>query len=104
LEGGVSAGIVNALSTLIEMCNTDHKEIELISHSTTQAVNAFLEGDVSKVGILGIGVGMEKTSVVRRTHIKDISLNSNKFLRTCYAFIDTSKYLKEPGIKKSMSI
>ena len=80
LEGGVSVGIVSALSALIEMCNIDHKEIELISHSTTQAVNAFLEGDVSKVGIIGMGVGMEKTNVVKRTHIKDISLNSNKFL------------------------
>ena len=34
IEGGVSVGIVNALSTLIEMCNIDRKEIELISHST----------------------------------------------------------------------
>lgn len=102
LDGGVSVGIVNALSTLIEICNIDHEEIELISHSTTQAVNAFLEGDVSKVGIIGMGVGMEKTNVVKRTHIKDISLNSNKFLKTCYTFLDTSKYLEGPGIVKSI--
>ncbi|HYF99850.1 MAG TPA: hydantoinase/oxoprolinase family protein [Candidatus Saccharimonadales bacterium] len=101
-EGGVSVGIINALSTLIEICNIDHEEIELISHSTTQAVNAFLEGDVSKVGIIGMGVGMEKTNIIKRTHIKDISLNSNKFLKTCYTFLDTSKYLEEPGIMKSI--
>ncbi|VFJ13717.1 hydantoinase/oxoprolinase family protein [Candidatus Nitrosocosmicus franklandus] len=101
-EGGVSVGIVNALSALIEDCNINHEEIELISHSTTQAVNAFLEGDVSKVGIIGMGVGMEKTNVVKRTHIKDISLNSNKSLKTCYTFLDTSKYLEEPGIIKSI--
>ncbi|HSA75353.1 MAG TPA: hydantoinase/oxoprolinase family protein [Candidatus Nitrosocosmicus sp.] len=101
-EGGVSVGIVNALSALIEICNIDHEEIELISHSTTQAVNAFLEGDVSKVGIIGMGVGMEKTNVIKRTHIKDISLNSNKFLKTCYTFLDTSKYLEGPGIVKSI--
>ena len=102
LEGGVSVGIITALSTLIEICNINQDEIELISHSTTQAVNAFLEGDVSKVGIIGMGVGMEKTNVVKRTHIKDISLNSNKYLRTCYTFLDTSKYLEEPGIVKSI--
>lgn len=102
LDGGVSIGIVNALSALIELCNIDHEEIELISHSTTQAVNAFLEGDVSKVGIIGMGVGMEKTNVVKRTHIKDISLNSNKSLKTCYTFLDTSKYLEGPGILKSI--
>lgn len=102
LDGGVSVGIVNALSMLIEVCKIDHEEIELISHSTTQAVNAFLEGDVSKVGIIGMGVGMEKTNVVKRTHIKDIYLNSNKFLKTCYTFLDTSKYLEGPGIVKSI--
>lgn len=102
LEGGVSVGIITALSTLIEICNINQDEIELISHSTTQAVNAFLEGDVSKVGIIGMGVGMEKTNVVKRTHIKDISLNSNKYLRTCYTFLDTSKYLEELGIVKSI--
>lgn len=101
-EGGVSVGIITALSSLIEICNINHDEIELISHSTTQAVNAFLEGDVSKVGIIGMGVGMEKTNVVKRTHIKDISLNSNKYLRTCYTFLDTSKYLEEPGIVRSI--
>ena len=101
-EGGVSVGIVNALSALIEICNINQEEIELISHSTTQAVNAFLEGDVSKVGIIGMGVGMEKTNVVKRTHIKDISLNSNKSLKTCYTFLDTSKYLEGSGIVKSI--
>lgn len=102
MEGGVSVGIITALSSLIEICKIKQDEIELISHSTTQAVNAFLEGDVSKVGIIGMGVGMEKTNVVKRTHIKDISLNSNKYLRTCYTFLDTSKYLEEPGIVRSI--
>jgi N-methylhydantoinase A/oxoprolinase/acetone carboxylase beta subunit len=102
MEGGVSVGIITALSSLIEICKINQDEIELISHSTTQAVNAFLEGDVSKVGIIGMGVGMEKTNVVKRTHIKDISLNSNKYLRTCYTFLDTSKYLEEPGVVRSI--
>ena len=102
LDGVVSVGIVNALSTLIEICNIDPEEIELISHSTTQAVNAFLEGDVSKVGIIGMGVGMEKTNVVKRTHIKDISLNSNKISKTFSTFLDTSKYLEGPAIFKSI--
>ncbi len=96
---GVSLGIVKALSSLIDENNIDHNEIELISHSTTQAVNALLEGDVAKVGIIGMGVEMEKSNIVKRTNIKDISLNT-KFLKTCYTFLDTSKYLEEPDIKK----
>ena len=80
---GVSEGIVNALSLLIHKNNINPMEIELISHSTlTQAVNALLEGDVAKVGIIGMGVGLEKSNVIKRTNIKNISLGSNKFLNT----------------------
>ena len=96
---GVSEGIVNALSLLIHKNNINPMEIELISHSTTQAVNALLEGDIAKVGIIGMGVGLEKSNVIKRTNIKNISLGSNKFLNTCYAFLDTSKYLEEQEVK-----
>jgi N-methylhydantoinase A/oxoprolinase/acetone carboxylase beta subunit len=37
--------------------NIQKTEIELNSHRTTQAVNALLEGDTSKVGIKEMGVG-----------------------------------------------
>ncbi len=99
---GVSVGIVSALSSLIDKNNLNRDEIELISHSTTQAVNALLEGDVAKVGIIGMGVGLEKSGVVKRTYVKDIPLSSNKSLRTCYAFLDTSKYLEESDVKRAI--
>jgi N-methylhydantoinase A/oxoprolinase/acetone carboxylase beta subunit len=101
-KDGVSEGIAKVLSSLIKRNGINPMEIELISHSTTQAVNALLEGDVAKVGIIGMGVGLEKSSVVKRTHIKDIPLSSNKFLKTCYTFLDTSKYLEEFDIKNSI--
>lgn len=99
---GVSEGIVNVLSSLIKRNSINPMEIELISHSTTQAVNALLEGDVAKVGIIGMGVGLEKSNIIKRTHIKNIPLSSNKFLKTCYVFLDTSRYLKEFDIEKSI--
>ncbi|MGE0243337.1 MAG: hydantoinase/oxoprolinase family protein [Nitrososphaeraceae archaeon] len=92
---GVAEGIILALRQLMDNNNIQKSEIELISHSTTQAVNALLEGDTSKVGIIGMGVGLEKSNVVRRTNIKDIELSLNKYLHTCYRFLDTSKYLQK---------
>ena len=41
---GVSTGILAALTRVIQENNIEKSEIELISHSTTQAVNALLAG------------------------------------------------------------
>ena len=86
---GVSTGIVQALKSLMQKYEIQNPEIELISHSTTQAVNALLEGDTAKVGIIGMGVGLEKSNVIKRTNVKDVELASNKYLHTCYRFLDT---------------
>src|SRR5687767_1757653 len=92
-ERGVADGIIIALRDLIKHFSIERSEIELISHSTTQAVNALLEGDTVKVGIIGMGVGLEKSNVVKRTNIKNVELSLHKYLHTCYRFMDTSKYL-----------
>ena len=102
-ERGVAEGIIIALRDLMKNCLIQRSEIELISHSTTQAVNALLEGDTSKVGIIGMGVGLEKANVVKRTNIKDIELSLNKYLHTCYRFLDTSKYLEKDEVVSAIS-
>src|SRR5215510_2856950 len=95
---GVSTGIVQALKTLMEKYSLMNSEIELISHSTTQAVNALLEGDTAMVGIIGMGVGLERSNVIKRTNVKDVALAPNKYLHTCYRFLDTSKYLDDDEV------
>jgi N-methylhydantoinase A len=97
-ERGVADGIIIALRDLIQHFSIERSEIELISHSTTQAVNALLEGDTVKVGIIGMGVGLEKSNVVKRTNIKNVELSLHKYLHTCYRFMDTSKYLDKNEI------
>jgi N-methylhydantoinase A/oxoprolinase/acetone carboxylase beta subunit len=99
---GVSTGIVQALKSLMEKYEIQNSEIELISHSTTQAVNALLEGDTAKVGIIGMGVGLEKSNVIKRTNIKDVKLAPNKYLHTCYRFLDTSKYLDDKEVQNAI--
>lgn len=100
---GVSTGIVQALKSLMEKYQIQNPEIELISHSTTQAVNALLEGDTAKVGIIGMGVGLEKSNVIKRTNVKDIELSPNKYLHTCYRFLDTSKYLDDKEVEQAIA-
>ncbi|MEW5840512.1 hydantoinase/oxoprolinase family protein [Nitrososphaera sp.] len=100
---GVSTGIVQALKTLMQKHDISDSEIELISHSTTQAVNALLEGDTAKVGIVGMGVGLEKSNVVKRTNVRDVELAPNKYLRTCYRFLDTSKYLEDRQVEDTIA-
>jgi N-methylhydantoinase A len=102
-SNGVSTGIIETLETLIQRYSIQNSEIELISHSTTQAVNALLEGDTAKVGIIGMGVGLEKSNVIKRTNIKDVKLAPNKYLHTCYRFLDTSKYLENKEIEQAIA-
>ena len=98
---GVATGILQALSDVMNRFKIQNSEVELISHSTTQAVNALLEGDTAKVGIIGMGVSLEKSNIIKRTHIKDITLGGNgkKYIKTSYRYLDTSAYLGEERVR-----
>lgn len=52
---GVAAGIVAGLERLLGEHALDPGAIAFIAHSTTQATNALLEGDVAKVGVVTLG-------------------------------------------------
>ena len=51
---GVAAGIVDGLRQLLQRDTVDAARIAFIAHSTTQATNALLEGDVARVGIVAL--------------------------------------------------
>ena len=52
---GVAAGIVAGLERLLGEHAIEPSSIAFIAHSTTQATNALLEGDVAKVGVVTLG-------------------------------------------------
>jgi N-methylhydantoinase A/oxoprolinase/acetone carboxylase beta subunit len=52
---GVAAGIVAGLERLLAEHTIDPQAIAFIAHSTTQATNALLEGDVARVGVVTLG-------------------------------------------------
>ena len=53
-EQGVAQGIIDGLRQLLQHDGIAAEDIAFIAHSTTQATNALLEGDVAKVGIIGL--------------------------------------------------
>lgn len=51
---GVAAGIIGGIEAIFAQSEISAAEIAFIAHSTTQATNALLEGDVASVGVLGL--------------------------------------------------
>ncbi len=60
---GVAAGIVAGLERLMREHAIDPESVAFIAHSTTQATNALLEGDVARVGIVRFGSRFARASM-----------------------------------------
>lgn len=101
-EKGVSEGILHALSNILSESEINTDDIELISHSTTQAINALLESDTSKIGIIAMGVKPEKKDIVKRTNLQDAKINFNQDIKTCHTFLDTSHLISEQEVKNAI--
>ena len=99
-EKGVSNGIIKVLDNVMKSSNITFDAIELISHSTTQAINALLENDTFKVGIIAMGVGPTKKDVIKRTDLSDPKINSKKSLKTAHKFLDTSELISEQQVSQ----
>lgn len=88
---GVAQGVIDSLNGLLKNLNVSPDKVSFIAHSTTQATNALLEGDVAVVGILGMGKGATAKLAAKQTQLGKIALGQGYFLKTCHYFIDVSK-------------
>lgn len=96
-EQGVAAGIVQAIEAVLANNDISPDDVIFIAHGTTQATNALLEGDVSKVGVIGMGRGAEAGRARKETTVGDIELAPGKYLETEHEFLDSSQ-LTDEGI------
>ncbi|MBN2355926.1 hydantoinase [candidate division KSB1 bacterium] len=99
---GVARGVVDVMHKLLQEGKIEPDEVTLIAHSTTQATNALLEGDVARVGIIGLGSGLETARARRETQVGDIELAPGKFIHTCYRFIDIGKGLAPEQVRTAI--
>ena len=88
-EAGVAAGIVQVLNKVMKENHVAPEDVVFISHGTTQATNALLEGDVVKVGIVTLGKGIEGTKSRSDTTMGNIALTATKSLCSENEYVET---------------
>lgn len=94
---GVARGVINSMLKLINENAIRSNEVILIAHSTTQATNALLEGDVATVGLIGMGRGFEGKFAKKEFNQK-IVLAPEKNLPLFYKYIDLDENIDEKKI------
>lgn len=95
---GVAAGILESFRMLQEELG-ENAEVVFLAHSTTQATNALLEGDVAKVGIVGLGQGLEGMKAKSDLQVGDIELSPGKFLRSGLQFVEAKSDQVGPAVE-----
>jgi len=92
---GVAAGIVEVVERLAREVGPER--VELVTHSTTQAVNALLEGDVATVGLVGIGRAPDLRKARKRTVDARVDLGDGQTMRKVTEFLDVTHGLDAAG-------
>ncbi len=88
-DQGVAAGIVQAIDNVLTKNGIAPEDVVFIAHGTTQATNALLEGDVAKVGIIGMGKGAGAGRAGSETTVGNIELAPGKYLETEHELVES---------------
>jgi len=101
-DEGVAEGVIQSMYQLLEDSQISPEEIVLIAHSTTQATNALLEGDVAHVGIIAMGQGMEGKLARKQARMNDIYLAAEKQLPTSFRYLNNAYTIDEEKIRATI--
>lgn len=99
---GVARGIIDSLHLLLKTANLDPHEVSFIAHSTTQATNALLEGDVAPVGVLAMGKGGSGYLARLHADVGSIELARGRYLKTFFEYLDSSGGVDAEAVKERL--
>ena len=103
-EMGVAAGVIECFENCLDKNNINPNDVVFIAHSTTQATNALLEGDVVKAGILGMAKGgLEGLLAKSQSKIPDIDLGTNRYIHTAHTFLKL-KQINEQSVSDAIDL
>ena len=89
---GVAAGVVRSFENCLQENGISPDDVVFVAHSTTQATNALIEGDVATVGVIGMAKGgLEGFLAKKQTRLDDIDLGNQKKIKIVNDFINVKK-------------
>ncbi len=95
-EQGVAAGVVECFKKCLEENGIAPEDVIFLAHSTTQATNALLEGDVARVGILVTGGrGISELLAKSQTKLGNLPLVTGRYIETISDYIEREKLTEE---------
>ena len=101
-KAGVATGVVQAFKNCLKENDIDPKDVIFVAHSTTQATNALIEGDVAQVGVIGIGgKGPGGWIAKAQTNLKDIDLGSGRSIHLHNRYLDDDT-LSDASVKAAI--
>ena len=95
-EQGVAAGVVECFQKCLRDNNIAPEDVIFLAHSTTQATNALLEGDVARVGIIVTGGGGVSSLLAKaQTKLGRLPLVTGRYIETFSGSSDKERLSEE---------
>jgi N-methylhydantoinase A/oxoprolinase/acetone carboxylase beta subunit len=99
---GVASGVIEVFRNVLSQSGVATEEVVFLAHSTTQATNALLEGDVAPVGVLGMAVEAAAKLAEPQVSISPIELAPGRMLETANRFL-VAETVTEDGVRAAIA-
>ncbi len=99
---GVAQGVVEVFRNVLAQSGVGPSQIVFLAHSTTQATNALLEGDVARVGVIGIAGENAAKLAEPQVAIAPIDLGGGHEIQTANQFI-VAEALDDAAIENAIA-